>query len=394
MQEPKDAISVTMLGTYLKNIIDSEIMLQNIKVFGELGGVSKSGTATYFTVKDEGAVLNCVCFYPLELGALVGKKVIVSGSPKYYVKGGRFNFQVTRVEELGEGELYKKFLLLKEQLTKEGLFDLERKKQMPTKITKIGVVSSDTGAVIQDIINITTRRNKNVSIVLYPVKVQGVGSEHSIVVGIEFFNNYQVDAVVVARGGGGEEDLQPFNTEIVARATANSNKFIVSAVGHETDFTLIDYACDLRAPTPSAAAELLVPQKEDQMFVLKGLFNEICDNAQRKLVENQINLENNYYKAEGSIDSRVLALTWSNETRKNMVQIFENYLFEKERKFILISNEISNNNPINILNRGYLKVSKEEKSVSKIEELQENDTINISFVDGNAFCEVKKVVKN
>ena len=393
MLEPKDAISVTMLGTYLKNIIDSEVMLQNIKIFGELGGVSKSGTATYFTVKDEGAVLNCVCFYPLELASLVGKKVVVSGSPKYYVKGGRFNFQVTRVEELGEGELYKKFLLLKEQLTKEGLFDLERKKQMPTKITKIGVVSSDTGAVIQDIINITTRRNKNVSIVLYPVKVQGVGSEHSIVEGIEFFNNYEVDAVVVARGGGSEEDLQPFNTEIVARATANSNKFIVSAVGHETDFTLIDYASDLRAPTPSAAAELLVPQKEDQMAVLNNLFGAVCDNLLAKLTKNSNELENKYFLLENQIANKV-NLEQVNIKNINIAQNIENLLKQKETLLVLKSSEISANNPINILNKGYSKIYKDNKPVMGVENLNENDILNVNFFNGSVACEVKKVIKN
>ena len=393
MLEPKDAISVTMLGTYLKNIIDSEVMLQNIKIFGELGGVSKSGTATYFTVKDEGAVLNCVCFYPLELASLVGKKVVVSGSPKYYVKGGRFNFQVTRVEELGEGELYKKFLLLKEQLTKEGLFDLERKKQMPTKINKIGVVSSDTGAVIQDIINITTRRNKNVSIVLYPVKVQGVGSEHSIVEGIEFFNNYEVDAVVVARGGGSEEDLQPFNTEIVARATANSNKFIVSAVGHETDFTLIDYASDLRAPTPSAAAELLVPQKEDQMAVLNNLFGAVCDNLSAKLTKNSNELENKYFLLENQIANKV-NLEQVNIKNINIAQNIENLLKQKETLLVVKSSEISANNPINILNKGYSKIYKDNKPVMGVENLNENDILNVNFFNGSAACEVKKVIKN
>lgn len=393
MLEPKDAISVTMLGTYLKNIIDSEVMLQNIKIFGELGGVSKSGTATYFTVKDEGAVLNCVCFYPLELASLVGKKVVVSGSPKYYVKGGRFNFQVTRVDELGEGELYKKFLLLKEQLTKEGLFDLERKKQMPTKITKIGVVSSDTGAVIQDIINITTRRNKNVSIVLYPVKVQGVCSEHSIVEGIEFFNNYQVDAVVVARGGGSEEDLQPFNTEIVARATANSNKFIVSAVGHETDFTLIDYASDLRAPTPSAAAELLVPQKEDQMAVLNNLFGAVCDNLSASLSKNSNELENKYLLLENQIANKV-NLEQVNIKNINIAQNIENLLKQKETLLVVKSSEISANNPINILNKGYSKICKDNKPVMGVENLNENDILNVNFFNGSAACEVKKVIKN
>ena len=393
MLEPKDAISVTMLGTYLKNIIDSEVMLQNIKIFGELGGVSKSGTAIYFTVKDEGAVLNCVCFYPLELATLIGKKVVVSGSPKYYVKGGRFNFQVTRVEELGEGELYKKFLLLKEHLTKEGLFDLERKKQMPTKITKIGVVSSDTGAVIQDIINITTRRNKNVSIVLYPVKVQGVGSENSIVEGIEFFNNYQVDAVVVARGGGSEEDLQPFNTEIVTRAAASSNKFLVSAVGHETDFTLIDYASDLRAPTPSAAAELLVPQKEDQMAVLNNLFGAVCDNLSASLSKNSNELENRYLLLENQISNKV-NIEQVNIKNINIIQNIENLHKQKETCLLIKSSEISANNPINILNKGYSKVYKDAKPVMGVENLSENDILNVNFVNGSAFCEVKKVVKN
>ncbi len=392
MLEPKDAISVTMLGTYLKNIIDSEIMLQNIKIFGELGAISKSGTAIYFSIKDEGAVLNCVCFYPLELTRFVGKKVIVSGSPKYYVKGGKFNFQVTRVEELGEGELYKKFILLKEQLTKEGLFDLERKKQMPTKINKIGVVSSDTGAVIQDIINITTRRNKNVSIVLYPVKVQGVGSENSITQGIEFFNDYEVDAIIVARGGGSEEDLQPFNTEVVARATANSNKFIVSAVGHETDFTLIDYASDLRAPTPSAAAELLVVQKEDQMAVLNSLFDSVEANVETKLDSYLAGLKTIYNISESCIGNR-FDIEKIKAQKYSFDESINNLLKHKENLLVFKSSEISNNNPINILNKGYSKVYKNNKPIMGVEQIFEKDILNVNFIDGIATCEVKKVDK-
>ena len=254
------AISVTQISTYFKQIFDAEELLQNISVFGEVSDFSLSRGVAYFSLKDENALLSCVCFGADNLVSVRnGDKVIVRGTPKYYVKGGKLNFNVNKIAPFGTGNLFEQFLKLKQDLENEGLFDDKNKKTIsPQNIKRIGVVTSETGAVIQDIINVVTRRNPFVDIVLYPVKVQGYNAELDIVKGINFFSDYpNVNAIIVARGGGSLEDLKPFNSEIVARAVFACTKPLISAVGHETDFTIIDFVSDLRAPTPSVAAELI-----------------------------------------------------------------------------------------------------------------------------------------
>lgn len=262
----QDAITVSQLNGYIKNIFEAEELLHNISVVGEVFGVSTSRNITYFQLKDETAAIPCVCFYPA-LAPLIeeGKQIVATGSPNYYIKGGRLSFNVTKVEAAGQGKLYEEFLRLKQKLELEGLFDAAHKKPMPQSIKRIGVITSKDGAVIQDIKNVSWRRNPSIDIVLYPVKVQGKNAEDEIAHAIDALSEYpDIDVIVVARGGGSLEDLWAYNTEIVARATYNCVKPIVSAVGHETDFTIIDFVSDLRAPTPSAAAELLTFNLSDK----------------------------------------------------------------------------------------------------------------------------------
>lgn len=388
------AISVSVLGNYLKQIIDAEEMLYRITVFGEVASFSTSGKACYFTIKDEQAILNCVLFSEYPSGnELIGKKVLVRGTPKYYVKGGRFSFQVEAISLYGEGELNRKFLELKEKLSKEGLFDLERKKPLPEKINKIGVVTSETGAVIQDIIDVATRRNPNINIVLFPVKVQGVGAELEISKGINFFNNYNVDAVIVARGGGSEEDLMPFNTEIVARAVASSNKFIVSAVGHETNYSLCDYASDLRAPTPSAGAELLVKEQREDINKIYNLFNSIQSNVNNIIDENNDIILS---RLKSIYDATKNNLVEKQNTLKTRVVTFD-YLKDKyfdnlDKQLLILANKISANNPLNIMMKGYAKVLKNNQAITSVKQLEMNDEIVLDFADGKTKAVVKEQI--
>ena len=258
-----NALSVTKFNSIVRDIFNSEELLHNIQIVGEVFGVSRAKSAVYFSLKDEESSLPCVTFNSfLFENVKEGDLVTITGSPNFYVKGGRFNFVTYNITLAGQGLLYQRFVELKNKLEREGLFSAEHKKLMPHKIKRIGVVTSKDGAVIEDIKNVAWRRNPSVEIVLYPCKVQGIGAEKEIVDGINFFSNYdKVDAVIVARGGGSLEDLSAYNTEMVARAVFNSNKFLVSAVGHEVDFTIIDFVSDLRAPTPSAAAELLTEDR-------------------------------------------------------------------------------------------------------------------------------------
>ncbi|MGD9901428.1 MAG: exodeoxyribonuclease VII large subunit [Spirochaetales bacterium] len=365
----REPLTVSQLSGYLKGIIDAEIMLKNIVVVGEVSGYNVVRGIAYFSLKDENALLNCVLFGADDFETPKnGDKVLVTGSPSYYVKGGKLSFNATKIESYGLGELYKQFLLLKEKLEKEGLFDVSHKRPLPKMVKRIGVVTSKTGAVIEDIINVVTRRNAGIDIVLYPVKVQGEKAEYEIASGIEFFNNYNVDVVIVARGGGSEEDLQPFNTEVVARATFASKKPLVSAVGHETDFTIIDFVSDLRAPTPSAAAELVVADYVTESDKFKTLINRLFLSQKNKL-----NLE------EAGLKNLINSL-------KNKIN---NLLTKNDNKVALLTSSLSNLNPAKILLKGYARLELDNKPIYSVKDVNVNNEFTAIMKDGK----IKAIVK-
>lgn len=385
----ENIISISQFSNYIKKIFEAEVLLQNICVYGEVGSYNISNGIAYFTLKDENALLNCVMFNPKEKPN-IGDVVIVKGSPNYYIKGGKFSFNVFAMMPYGKGLLYENFLKLKSKLEDKGYFDLSIKKALPERVKRIGVVSSSTGAVIQDIIDITRRRNNSVDIVLFPVKVQGIGAELEIANGINFFSDYdKVDVVIVARGGGSMEDLQPFNTEIVADAVYKCKKPLVSAVGHETDFTIIDFCSDLRAPTPSAAAELVVREKkidieliDDLMYNIDYLINKkinniktnlenITTNINRELI-NILNID--YLKTEKLADSLSVSIN--------------KLLTNKENQLNLHSNLIEKLNPKVTLNKGYVKVTSSGKNVTKVSDLKLADRISFELLDGCVEAEV------
>ncbi len=358
------AISVTQISMYIKNIFDSEELLENIDVFGEVSDFNISRGIAYFSLKDENALLPCVAFDGSSLLSVKnGDMVIATGTPKYYVKGGRLSFNIKRLTPYGIGNLFEQFLRLKQTLDNEGLFDEAHKKKIDIKkIKRIGVVSSESGAVIQDIINIVSRRNPNVDIVLFPVKVQGVNAELDICNGINFFSNYDgVDVIVVARGGGSLEDLQPFNTEIVARAVYSSNKPVVSAVGHETDFTIIDFVADLRAPTPSAAAELLTENIMEQRYSL--------DDKLKRLVKSMTQL----------IDNQNLKLNYS---INKIAMIADSFINEINYVITLKQTKLNKLNPEEIMKLGYAKVNRGDEIIVSAKTTKVGDNLELTFIDG------------
>jgi exodeoxyribonuclease VII large subunit len=364
-------LSVTQLNDYLKKIIDSELLLKNIAIVGEVSSYSVVRGIAYFTLKDKDSLLNCVLFQALKFDVpKVGDKVIVTGSPGYYAKGGKLNFNATSIEAYGLGELYKQFLELKKRLEQEGLFDEKIKKPLPKMPKRIGVVTSATGAVIEDIINVVTRRNDQVDIVLYPVKVQGIKAEFEIASGITFFNSYNVDVIIVARGGGSYEDLQPFNTEVVARATFDSKKPVVSAVGHETDFTIIDFVADLRAPTPSAAAELVVADYVAEVQNLNTLMNRLVYSQTQKVNLLEAKLKNNVSSLSNNITNLVI---------------------KQENKVELLVNGLSKLNPANILIKGYAKLEVDGKPVNSVTALSVNKEFTARLKDGKIKAIVKQI---
>ena len=355
-------ISVSMLSNYIKQIFDAESLLYNIDVVGEISSFGITGGNAFFVIKDENAILNCVWF-GADKKFNIGDKVIVTGTPKYYVKGGKLNFNAVNIKIFGEGDLHKRFLELKQKLENEGLFDPLHKKPMPRKIDRIGVVTSETGAVIHDIINVVSRRNSNQDIVLFPIKVQGIGAEVEIARAIDFFSSYdKVDAIIVGRGGGSEEDLQNFNTEIVVRAIYNCKKFVISAVGHETDYTLCDFASDLRAPTPSAAAELLTKDRGERKQNLELLMKNITNFVNFKFSEQKLKLS--------AICDNLNSTMQTMMDKKN--QEINNILLKMESV-----------NPLTILKLGYAKVESYDEQIDSVKQLSGGQKIKVHFADGS-----------
>lgn len=377
-------LSVGQVNNYIKNIFEAEGMLHNICIYGEVSSYKISNNIAYFNLTDETGLLSCVLFNANKFDVpQIGDVVLVVGTVSYYAKGGKLSFNAYQIAPYGKGVLYEKFLKLKAELEGKGYFDISRKKPLPERVTKIGVVTSATGAVIQDIINVTTRRNPTVNIVLYPVKVQGVGAETEIVKGIEFFNNYDVDVVIVARGGGSIEDLQPFNTEVVATATYNSTKPIVSAVGHETDFTIIDFVADLRAPTPSAAAECVVNLLADDFMLIESYVNTMYDAVSSKINNYYIECENSANKMCYTVSG---VLTKIESTAKSYMDKFGYLISSKidgcEHKLEILKSKIESLNPMNILNKGYAKIEKDGRTIKSSKHMKSGNKYDIVFADG------------
>ena len=384
-------ISVSQFNKYVHDIFIAEELLQNIQIYGEVSGLSFSGGNLYFSIKDEGAVLNCVKFgYANGYVPKEGEQILALGSPNYYIKGGRFSFNVVKMEPYGQGLLYKQFLELKNKLEKQGLFDPSKKKPLPKTIKRVGVVSSETGAVIQDIIDITGRRNPMLDIVLYPAKVQGIGAEETIIQGIQALDKTNVDVIIIARGGGSAEDLSTFNSENLALAIAAANKPIISAVGHETDFTIADFVADLRAPTPSAAAELVA-------IDLTKLKVDLQYNATRLL-----RLVDNYYLSNFN-DLKTLYTQVNNQydlwfqqnesiyktLTSNLINKLDKILIDKIHSFDLLSNKLEALNPIRLLKLGYSQTIFNDKVVTSIEQVSIGDNISVKLADGKLNCKIE-----
>ncbi len=386
-------LTVSKFNNLIKDIFNCEELLHNVEVSGEVFGVSYSKNATYFSIKDSECSLPCVCFYLDDARNLKeGDSVVVTGSPNFYAKSGRFNFVVSKIKPFGVGNLFQNFLLMKEKLEKEGLFDASHKKQIPQSIKRIGVVTSKDGAVIQDIKNVTWRRNPAVDIVLYDTKVQGNGAEKEIVKGIEFFSQYDgVDVVVVARGGGSLEDLSAYNTEVVARAAYACEKPLISAVGHETDFTIIDFVSDLRAPTPSAAAELLTKDTKGEL----ALFKKDLTRTRRLLDQFVADQNLRFSAAKGSLVSlcEEFVLPLENNLKKIAEKIgksLQERVKDEDFAVKLKLATLKKLNPLDILSLGYAKIEQNGVPVAKKAQLDENQKFEVYFADGNLTAKAQK----
>ena len=390
------AISVSELNKYIKEKISSDEALSNIIVKGEISNFKNHYTGhMYFTLKDENSLIKCIMFktYAQRLNFMPkdGMKVFVLGGVSVFERDGIYQIYVKAMQEDGIGALYREYEELKRKLEQEGLFSESHKKKIPAMPKVIGVLSSQTGAVIKDIINVSTRRNPNAYIRLLPVPVQGEGAAQKIAEGIKLMNdNHMADVLILARGGGSLEDLWPFNEEIVAHAIYNSEIPIISAVGHETDFTIADFVADLRAPTPSAAAELAVPD----IYEIKQKIN-LYQNRLRLSLNKKLEIMKLRY--EKCISSRVFKeptrmiedyyLKVDNQIKKLEKNIKEKEQTEKQ-KYIKLVAKLDTLSPLKTLSRGYSIVESENKIVKSVEELKKGQNIEIRLTDGKAQAQV------
>ncbi|MBF0546000.1 MAG: exodeoxyribonuclease VII large subunit [Candidatus Riflebacteria bacterium] len=393
-------MSVGELSIYIKKLLESNYLLSGVWVQGEISNLVQAASGhAYFTLKDSKGVIKAVLWAgnrrKVRVNFSNGSQVVVLGSISVYEPRGEYQLVVSEMKLAGLGALYEAFEKLKAKLMAEGLFDESRKIQIPFLPKGIGVVTSSTGAVIKDIFRVTRRRFPNIPIFLAPVKVQGDGSAKEIAAAIKFLDSDpRVDVIIVARGGGSLEDLWAFNEEITVRAIAACVKPIVSAVGHETDFTIADFVADKRAPTPSAAAEMVVPVKEE---LLKGIL--LNKTRLQRALRNKIMFA--WERLKKAVSCRFLRnpslffserkLKLANITRDLEVAFTQRLRTERHR-IDLLSARLVSLNPTTILERGYIMVRDENNSViSSVNQLHEGSTVRLNLMDGTAEASITKV---
>ncbi|MBS6043596.1 MAG: exodeoxyribonuclease VII large subunit [Clostridium baratii] len=384
-------LGVSEVNNYIKKTIDNDFILNNLSVKGEISNLKyHSSGHIYFSLKDDLGKINCIMFKSdavnLDFTLKEGLEVIVKARASIYQATGSLQLYCGEIEESGVGTLHIKFQKLKDKLSKEGLFDNKYKKDIPQNIKRLGVVTADTGAAIHDILNVSRRRNSSVDIVLYPAKVQGEGGYKTIIDGINYFNfKKTVDVIIIGRGGGSIEELWNFNEEELAYAIFKSKIPIISAVGHEVDYTISDFVSDLRAATPSQAAEIAVANKQDmvvELLNIKTLLN--------KNVDSIINREKNRLESLEkilSLHSPIAKISNSyielDRIKKDLNKIIINRLNEEKNKLRELNMLLIANNPLTILDKGFSIVKDENGVIKSKDELKESKNIEIIFKDGS-----------
>lgn len=394
----EQTLTVSQLNLFIKDILGQIPILNNIKIKGEISNFKHHSLGhMYMSLKDENGVLRAVMFRANAMSLTFrpenGMQVIAEGRVSVYERDGQYQLYINSMEQDGKGNLYEQFEKLKAKLQKEGLFDQNAKKPIPRYPKRIGVITAPTGAAVRDIINILSRRFKAADICLCPALVQGDGAAESIKKAIEYFNSeHLADVLIVGRGGGSIEDLWAFNEEVVARAIFDSKIPIISAVGHETDFTIADFVADLRAPTPSAAAELAVPSGEELL--------EKFQNAEIRLQSSVRKiLENRRLKLKMYAENRVLRDPVSKISEKgiyldHLSKLFENsvsnILTKKQQELGVAASKLDSLSPLATLNRGYSVTKNLQGDVIKsTSQVKSGEDICITLRDGQLEAVVK-----
>ncbi len=397
----RNVYSVKQVNAYIKNMFTQDFMLNRIYVKGEVSNCKYHTSGhIYFSLKDESGAIACIMFAGQRAGLGFrmqdGQQVIVLGGITTYERDGKYQLYAKEIILDGAGLLHEKFEALKRELEEMGMFAQEYKRPIPRYAKKIGIVTAPTGAAIRDIMNISARRNPYVQLLLYPALVQGEGAAESIVQGIEKLQETDVDVIIVGRGGGSIEDLWAFNEEIVARAIFHCTIPVISAVGHETDTTIADYVADMRAPTPSAAAELAVYEyqmlenymEEKQMQLKRTMYQKI-ELERRKIERLQYRLNLQHPKAKLREQQQ-----WSAELENRLRMEMGRRLQEAKQRFAIYIEQMKGLSPISKLNQGFSYVASENGSVVKrIQDVNVSDKLNIYVTDGVIKATVEDTVK-
>ena len=390
-------LTVSQLNEYVRRMFQMDPMLRAIELKGEISNLKfhQSG-ALFFTMKDENASISCVMYSGdvdgLQAMPFEGMRAVASGSVALYVRGGQCQFVVKRMRAQGVGVLYERLQMLKEKLGREGLFEPERKRALPPyPPDTIGVVSSPTGAVIHDILNVSLRRNPDAHILLCPVRVQGIGADEEVVEAIHLLERLEhVSVIIVARGGGSMEDLWTFNEERVVRAVAMCKKPIVSAVGHETDVTLCDLAADLRAPTPSAAAECVVPVRDEMLNKIEIMRRQMQESARNAVAERQNALKLAQIKLSANHPSLTIRRQEERLAQRMdaLLRAAERQIQNRQTRLETQTAALELLSPYAALKRGYAIVQNAGRAISKAGGLCVGDEVTVRFADGVIHAEV------
>lgn len=382
--------SVSQINTYIKNMFTQDFVLNRISIRGEVSNCKyHSSGHIYFSLKDASGTIACVMFAGARAGLAFrlsdGQQVVADGSVNVYERDGKYQLYVSRVRLDGAGVLYERFLALKQELEEMGMFDAQYKKPIPPYVRKIGIVTAPTGAAVRDIINISKRRDPGISLILYPAKVQGEGAAKSVVRGLEKLDALGLDVIIVGRGGGSIEDLWAFNEETVARAIFSCQTPVISAVGHETDTTIADFVADLRAPTPSAAAELAVSDVQTILERIEAQRSQMIRILNYRLHLYQQRLER--YREQLAFKSPVQRVREQRmrtaELEEAFQRMMEQSLTEKKYRMSVYIERMKGLSPLNKLEHGYAAVTDEKgKRIHSTTQAEEGDLLSVYVSDG------------
>ncbi|WP_294376313.1 exodeoxyribonuclease VII large subunit [uncultured Clostridium sp.] len=385
-------LTVSEVTSYIKRVLDNDFILNNLSVKGEISNLKyHSSGHIYFSLKDDKGKVNCVMFrgnaVSLNFKLEEGMSVIINGRASIYPATGSFQIYCDEIEKEGQGELFLKFEKLKAKLLKEGYFDENHKKDIPAYPKKIGVVTSSTGAAIRDIINVARRRNDKIDIVLYPAKVQGIGAYKEVIEGIEYFNRKNsVDVIIVGRGGGSLEELWNFNEEELAMAVYDSHIPIISAVGHEIDFTICDFVSDFRAATPSQGAEIAVPLKSEILNTIDNIYRILNDSVEYKLKSCRDNILNyeRILKIHSPMNLIANSYLETDKLKERLNFAIKTKLNKEKKNIENLNNLLAAYNPVKVIEKGYAIIEDDKNNIITSKKmLNEEKKLNIILKDGN-----------